>query len=312
MKVESSFGKSKVVVLKVGQEDIDGLLINWDLTDDGKFAYMEKEFISMVMNYLPEYAMGYDSKLISQLDIVPLLREAANSVIKIKKIDEIKKYLDNQTPYDQWEKEILKTYNSKGIFSELILHFLLRDIKGTLPLISKIYFRDSNAVEAHGFDSVHVCNDKLWLGETKFYNDGKKGISALIDDLNNHFKHDYLKEQFIIIKRALISGNEARDNWIKKLSKANRLEEKLSMIYIPLLCIYEDNVATSIIDALNQEGDYDRIYFEHVISMKKYFDTNNNFPNKNKVQPLLILLPVESKDRIITAMLSKIYSMQNI
>lgn len=203
MKVENLFGKSKVVVLKVGQEDIDGLLINWDLTDNGKFAYMEKEFISMVMNYLPEYAMGYDSKLISQLDIVPLLREAANSVIKIKKIDEIKKYLDSQTPYDQWEKEILKTYNSKGIFSELILHFLLRD-----------------------------------------------------------------------------------------------------MIYIPLLCIYEDNVATSIIDALNQEGDYDRIYFEHVISMKKYFDTNNNFPNNDKVQPLLILLPVESKDRIITAMLS--------
>lgn len=312
MEIKNEYGKSNVVVLKIGQEDVDGLLINWDVTDDGKIGYMEKEFINIVMNYLPEYALGYDSKLISQLDIVPKLREAANSVIKIKKINEIKEYLDNETPHGQWEKEILKTYNSKGIFSELIFHFLLRDIKGTLPLISKIYFKDSNAVEAHGFDSVHISDDKLWLGETKFYNDGKKGINALINDLNKHFKHDYLKEQFVIIKRALVPGNEERDKWIEQLSKTDRLEEMLSMIYIPLLCIYEDNVATNIIDELNQEGDHDKIYFDHVISMKEYFDKNNNFPNKNRVQPLLILLPVESKDRIVTAMLTKIYNMQNV
>ena len=33
--------------------------------------------------------------------------------------------------YEQWDEDILKTYNSKGIFSELILHFILRDLKAT-------------------------------------------------------------------------------------------------------------------------------------------------------------------------------------
>lgn len=312
MELKNQYGKSRVVVVNVGQDDVDGMLINWDLTDSGQYDYMENEFISKVMNYLPEYAMGYDAEKVSPIEIVEYLRESAKSVIKIKKVKEIKHYLDNGIPYDKWDEEVLNIYNAKGIFSELILHFLLRDVKGTLPLISKIYFKDSISVEAHGFDAVHVLGDKLWLGETKFYNDGKCGIKALIDDLNEHFKHNYLKEQFMIISRALVHNNELREEWINKLSTANRLEDKLNMIYIPLLCIYEDQVASDVIDRLNAAGKAESIYFDHVVKMKEYFDKNNTFPNTEKVQPLLILLPVKSKDKIVSAMLSRIFNMQNI
>lgn len=312
MDVKNVSAKSNVVVISVGQDDVDGMLLNWDLADDGKYDYMENEFISAVMNYLPEYAMGYDADKISYTNIVDYLREAAKSVIRIKKVNEIKKYLDQGVPYDQWDESILDIYNAKGIFSELILHFLLRDVKGTLPLISKIYFKDSISVEAHGFDAVHILDDKLWLGETKFYNDGKRGIKALLDDLNKHFKHDYLKEQFMIISRALIHNNEMREEWVSKLSTANRLEDKFNMIYIPLLCIYEDKIASDVIDKLNAAGNPESIFFDHVVKMKEYFDENNTFPNKERVQPLLILLPVKSKDKIVSAMLSRIYNMQNI
>ena len=312
MEVKNQYGKSRVVVVNVGQDDVDGMLINWDLTDNGQYDYMENEFISAVMNYLPEYAMGYDVEKVSPIEIVEYLRTAAKSVIKVKKVNEIKRYLDEGIPYDQWDDEVLDVYNSKGIFSELILHFLLRDVKGTLPLISKIYFKDSISVEAHGFDAVHVLGDKLWLGETKFYNDGKRAIKALLDDLNKHFKHDYLKEQFMIISRALVHNNEMREEWVNKLSTANRLEDKLNMIYIPLLCIYEDQVASDVIDRLNAAGKSESIYFDHVVKMKEYFDKNNTFPYTEKVQPLLILLPVKSKDKIVSAMLSRIFNMQNI
>lgn len=312
MEVKNQYGKSRVVVVNVGQDDVDGMLINWDLTDNGQYDYMENEFISAVMNYLPEYAMGYDVEKVSPIEIVEYLRTAAKSVIKVKKVNEIKRYLDEGIPYEQWDDEVLDVYNSKGIFSELILHFLLRDVKGTLPLISKIYFKDSISVEAHGFDAVHVLGDKLWLGETKFYNDGKRGIKALLDDLNKHFKHDYLKEQFMIISRALVHNNEMREEWVNKLSTANRLEDKLNMIYIPLLCIYEDQVASDVIDRLNAAGKSESIYFDHVVKMKEYFDKNNTFPYTEKVQPLLILLPVKSKDKIVSAMLSRIFNMQNI
>ena len=312
MEVKNYYGISEVVVLNVGQDDVDGLLINWDLNDSGEIEYMESSFVDIVMSYLPEYSLGYDSKGIPQNKTVQLIREAANGVIKIKRIDEIRKYLKQNTPYDQWDQDVLKIYNSKGIFSELILHFLLRDMKETLPLISKIYFKDSNAVEAHGFDAVHVTDSTLWLGETKFYTNGKSGIRALIDDLNKHFKHEYLKEQFLIISRAIVHNDDLREEWIHKISSSNRLEEIFNFIKIPLLCIYEDPVVLAILKELNNNGLAETVYFNHIKEMKDYFDIHNTFPNKNNVQCVLILLPVQSKDKIVSAILSKIYNMQNI
>ena len=81
LKIKNEYGKSQVVVLNVGQDDVDGMLINWDLTDDGQYDYMEKEFVNSIMNYLPEYAMGYDTANISHSNIVEYVRETAKSVI---------------------------------------------------------------------------------------------------------------------------------------------------------------------------------------------------------------------------------------
>ena len=313
MEIKNKYNCNKVVVIKLGQDDIDGMLLNHDLKDEGIYSYMVNEFIESVMNYLPEYAMGQDPIPMSPVKIIPYLREAAKSIIKIKKIEEIKYYLDKKIPCKDWNQEILKFYNSKGIFSELILHFLLREFKNTVALISKIYFKDSFSHEAHGFDVVHVSNDnKLWIGETKFYTDGKRGLRALIDDLNTHFKHDYLKEQFVIISRALVHNNILREEWVDKLNSATRLEEKLNMIVIPLLCIYEDTVASEIITAINEGAEADAIYLKHVSELKEYFDEKNTFIHKERVQTLLILLPVESKNKIVSGMLSKIYSLQSI
>ncbi len=41
----------------------------------------------------------------------------------------------------------------------------------------------------------------LWLGESKFYQDGKGGLRELLNDLENHFKKDYLDEQFTVVKK---------------------------------------------------------------------------------------------------------------
>lgn len=50
----------------------------------------------------------------------------------------------------------------------LVLHMFLKEFKNTIPLISKMYFKDSFSQEAKGFDAVHVSQDSLtlWLGET--------------------------------------------------------------------------------------------------------------------------------------------------
>ena len=88
MEIKNKYNSNKVVVIKLGQDDIDGMLLNHDLNDEGIYSYMENEFIESVMNYLPEYAMGQDPIPMSPVKIIPYLREAAKSIIKIKKIEE--------------------------------------------------------------------------------------------------------------------------------------------------------------------------------------------------------------------------------
>ena len=316
LEVKNNKGNDKVLILKVGQEDVDGILINYDINDNGKYDYLYDDFVSSVVNCLPEYAMGYNPAPLLQTQYIPALRESAKSVIKIKRIAEIKSYLDNGTAYQDWDPDILRFYNRKGVFSEIILHFILREFKDTLPLISKIYFKDSNAVEAHGFDAVHVSVDEnkktLWLGETKFYDNSNGALKALVDDLNKHFIVDYLKEQFLIISRALTNDNPLRSNWVEELNQAKTLSEKFGLIKIPLLCIYEDNFAKDVIEALNQQKDIDFECITHMSDLKKYFDDKNTFANKNNFEILLILLPVESKDMIVSKILERIYNMQNI
>ena len=97
MNIQNGYDKHKVVILKVTQADIEGLLLNHDLNDSGKYSYMEREFIDAVMRYLPEYAMGDDPAPTSTIDLVPYLKETANSVIKVKRISEIRKYIVRNT-----------------------------------------------------------------------------------------------------------------------------------------------------------------------------------------------------------------------
>lgn len=116
-----------------------------------------------------------------------------------------------------------------------------------------MYFKDSFSQEAKGFDAVHVSQDSLtlWLGETKFYKAWKTkgvvkgGIDELVEDLKKHITKDYLSEQYVIIKRGLETQLEhpQREEWIEKLSRPILLKDVFQYIRIPLLCIYEDDIA---------------------------------------------------------------------
>ena len=66
--------------------------------------------------------------------------------------------------------------------------------------ISKIYFKDSHNVPAHGFDGVQVTitgdKKKLWLGESKLYKTGDAGVRDLAEDIKKHVNADYLRREF--------------------------------------------------------------------------------------------------------------------
>lgn len=313
MRVIDLEDKRGVIVLKISEADLAGMLLKYDLADDSDYKYMDIDFVDAVRNYLPEYAMGEEERPGDLRDYIPYIQKVAKTVLKIPEVELIGGYLKNSIPYSEWDPAVLKKYECKGLFSELILHFLLREFFHTEALISKIYFKDSFSHEAHGFDAVHVTGDgKLWLGETKFYKDCKGGLNELISDLYNHFNHDYLNEQIYIINRSLTHQNNRKEEWIKRISNASRLCDIFDMVMIPLLCIYEDEMPEKYLDAIKKGLNADDIYCNHIEGMKNYFDNHNTFPNKSNINTLLILLPVESKDRIVTKILERIYNMQGI
>lgn len=190
---------------------------------------------------------------------------------------------------------------------------LLREFKHTIPLISKVYFKDSTSVPAHGFDAVHVSEKEkiLWLEESKLYDDSKKGIKALVQDLNEHINTDYLNDQFLIIEKNLDNNSiPNRDKWIDTIRSCKKLGDKLNIINIPMLCTYTDD----IYEKFNDMNDSKAMQYHEVgiRELKKYFDKQNKMPLKNRVNIILMLFPVNNKDELVINLHKRLWHMQNI
>ena len=319
MTVINNTGRNDVLVLKVEEDDVNTILMNTDVDSTGVLCYAYDNFADVFSENILEYAFAYAD--VPRGEITRKQREAAKSLIKLHEVETLRYDLENDIPEENWDKDFLRWYERKGVFGEVILHMILKEFKNTIPLISKMYFKDSFSQEAKGFDAVHVSSDgsTLWLGETKFYKSWKKqgvlkgGIDELVGDLNNHFNKDYLSEQFVIIKRGLDAqkGHPNRDEWIEKLNKPVLLKDVFQYIRIPLLCIYEDDVALNYLKAIEDSIKNSNIC-AHTTTVQNYYNSINTYQYRSRVQTLLILMPIEAKNKLVKCMLRKIWHMQNI
>lgn len=319
MKATNNTGKTGVLVLKVDEADVNAIFMNTDYQEDGSLQYAYDNFADVFSENVLEYAFAYAQ--IPPAQITRKLREAAQSMIKLHDVQKLRSYFTEDVPEEDWDADFLRWYEKKGIFGEVILHLFLKEFKDTIPLISKLYFKDSFAQEAKGFDSVHVSanGETLWLGETKFYRTWKKhgvvkgGIDELVEDFKNHFSKDYLSEQYVIIKRGLETEYEhpQRAAWIEKLNKPILLKDVFQYIRIPLLCVYEDGIAQDYLQPIT-EAAKDAGIIAHTTTVRDYYNSINTFPHKDQVETLLILMPIEAKRKIVKCMLEKIWHLQNI
>ncbi|WP_251446939.1 HamA C-terminal domain-containing protein [Vermiculatibacterium agrestimuris] len=295
------------------------VLLNTDVSSDGLLQYAYDNFASVFSENILEYAFAYAE--IPRDQITKKQREAAQSLLKLHEIDRLRYYLERDIPEEEWDPDFLRWYEKKGVLGEIILHMILKEFKNTIPLISKMYFKDSFSQEAKGFDAVHVSQDgqTLWLGETKFYKAWKTngvikgGIDELVGDLKKHITKDYLTEQYVIIKRGLEAQLEhpQRAVWIEKLSKPVLLKDVFQYICIPLLCIYEDNIALDYLKAVD-DAIKDADIVTHTTTLRDYYNSINTFPYRERVQTVLILMPIEAKKKLVKCMIEKIWHMQSI
>ena len=155
---------------------ISTFLVGFDIDDSGNKIYRLNPLVKKLMQVIHEFAFGFHEETeTANTDTYLKILEAAKAIYKIDAFQKVKDiYLNNGTITDDVEDQYLR----KREFGELILHLLLRDFHKTLPLLSKIYFKDSAGFAVHGFDSVHVqpATKTLWLGESKLYIDCKGKI----------------------------------------------------------------------------------------------------------------------------------------
>jgi hypothetical protein len=244
---------------------------------------------NVIVDVIPEFAMGYyQGAQVSITDVMPRIREAAKRIYTTDK------------------------YQRRGEFGELILHLLLRDFCRSVPLISKIYFKDTDNATVHGFDGVHVVttpsSKQLWLGESKFYDDGPQGIQELLLDLKKHLQTDYLKREFALISTKLPEDCPDIEYWREMFHANKRLDSILDSVCVPMLCTYTSPVYSAHSD--NTPECLAAFEDECRALHKQFGDGIGKDPPK--VDVVLLLLPVNAKSDLVSELDKRLKAMQSI
>ena len=310
--MSTPFGSEKVIKQQISEAELTTYLVGFDINDKGGKEYRWKDLTNKIMLALHEFAFGiHNGDKTLNTETYQKLCEAANSIYKIHGFQQVRDLYLNGGHIDDNVKD---KYLRRGEFGELILHLLLRDFHQTIPLLSKIYFKDSLGHTVHGFDAVHVqpSTKTLWLGESKLYIDGNNGVKALSEDIVEHFKQDYLNNEFSLISKKikLFDNIPEKEYWLNLMDNCTKLSDKLNAINIPLLCVYtSDNFSKyddESIAAFIQE------YEDEVRGLKAHFDRNNNHPLKTNLNIILLLFPVKCKIELVKRLHRKLSITQQL
>ncbi len=290
--------------------------IVFDLLDNGIGQDFVK-FNDELFNDIPEFVFGpevYKSKIANN-GVVPTIREAMKAVYSIPEIQEAQReYLNSLNTEDKYVK--------RGEFGELLLYHLLHEYFNANALISKIYFRDTGTIPAHGFDAVHVDVDQqtLWLGESKLYKSGTRAIDELVKDVigytetngtthKGHFNVDFFNSEFQIITNRVHDSQNEYPEFIKTLiDPKTKVLDKLANINVALFAGFDSKV---IKDGFTKE-----IKEKITKESNTLFERSENKLEKgawnNYLNIYLFLFPLGDKNEFVSKLHQKLKGAQQI
>lgn len=208
-------------------------------------------------------------------------------------------------------------YKKRGEFGELLLHMVLKDVFGTEPAISKMFFKDAENDTVKGFDAVHVVAVEnrpleLWLGEVKFYVDRADAIRDVVAELSAHVERDYLRSEFAAITAKLDDSWPHHEQLAALLDKRVSLDSVFDRLTIPVLLTYESQVVAGRVDELatSQQVDasaYAKAFGKEVMQGLAAF-VAKDLPSNVRIR--LILVPLHSKEDLLSALHSRLTAWQ--
>jgi hypothetical protein len=205
--------------------------VNYEASD-----WNYRSFLVWLQDHIPEYALTY-SELTS---INP--RNMASLNIKAARL-----------VHDR-DKKIIK----KGEIGELVLHGLIRDVYGTEPLITKVYYKSHPTENVKGFDCVHVILnedtqeiDSLWLGEAKFWTKVDGAIDSAFKSVKGFLDAKKMQKEFLTVRNHLDDKYPAKQQAERLLSEYTSLDEIRAKLCVPVMIAYESE-ATGRHDRANK------------------------------------------------------------
>ena len=196
---------------------------------------------------------------------------------------------------------------NRGEVGEVLLHAIIRQEFGSIPAISKVFFKDAPNDTVKGFDAVHVVEVsdglELWLGEVKLYKDIVSAIRVVANELRQHTTIPYLRSEFATIWRKLDHSHPHRDALRPLLESNASMDDVFARLCIPVLLAYDSaTVATH-----NQTND---VYEAAIISeFEQHYHRFIGVDLPAEIKIILILLPMNNKAKLLNCFDAKLKGM---
>ncbi|MEV8254680.1 DUF1837 domain-containing protein [Rhodoglobus sp. NPDC076762] len=200
-------------------------------------------------------------------------------------------------------------YHARGEIGELLLHVILRRFMGSEKVISRLYFKDAANDTVKGFDAVHIveCSDEqtstdyleLWLGESKFYKSSGSAVRAVLAELKTHLETNYLRQEFAAISDKIPAGWKHEDALRALFARTKSLDEVFERVVVPVFITFDSPVSARHTNSSAQYMSEIEAELRSEWDQFKVSLAGIALPQEVRVQ--LILLPMASKDDLITA-----------
>lgn len=261
---------------------VTGLCVGYELGH-----WRAAQFADHLMEWLPEFALTYSEiRSINPGNMVALMREAAKKLYASEK------------------------FANRGEFGEIILHAAIRQVFGSLPAISKIYYKSARNDTVKGFDAVHVVDGpaglQLWLGEAKFYSDIGSAIRDVAEELRAHTQRDYLRDEFLLIAGKIDDQWPHAEELNTLLSPNTSLDQVFESVCIPVLLTYDSACIA------NHRKVTDEYVTEFQEEIMRHYETFRKKDLPGNVLIRLFLMPLEHKVELIAELDRKLRGWQGL
>jgi len=191
----------------------------------------------------------------------------------------------------------------------LSLTAAIRPGAGSIPALSKEYFKTATNDTVKGFDAVHVVtNDDnlgLWLGESKFYRDYKAAVRDVAKELIAHTEVDYLRTEFLLISNKIQPDWPHAEQLQELIDPATSLDIVFDRLCIPVLLTYDSKCVESHIQC---DAEYEKDFEAEMLENHKVF-LQADWPKNIDVH--LFLLPLYRKEELVEALNERLKLWQN-